>query len=140
MTKCTWLILINPSKRSLSGRLKSIECYRNTHQKKHMVETICPKFYKVSMAFLVRHLKDKWRACSIKNGYQGRKVCDNCIFFKSLSNSFLILGGIRTHNFVIFGQTPQPSCLGSRQEDSCFPTGFDLEGPVGRGCTGSQND
>ena len=53
----------------------------------------------------------------------------------------LVLGGIQTHNLLIFGQTTKPSCLGARQEDSGLPKAFDLEGQVDSlYCTGSQND
>ena len=43
------------------------------------------------------------------------------IFFKSLSHWVLVLDETRTHNLLIFAQTPEPSCLGVRQEDSCLP-------------------
>ena len=42
------------------------------------------------------------------------------IFVTSLSHYVLVLGGIRTQNILMFGQTPQPSCLGAWQEDSCL--------------------
>ena len=38
--------------------------------------------------------------------------------FKSEAPLSLVLGGILTHNLPIFGQTPNPSCLWVRQEDS----------------------
>ena len=43
------------------------------------------------------------------------------IISKSKTSLSLVMGGIRTHNLLIFGQTPKPSCQGSRQEDSCLP-------------------
>ena len=41
------------------------------------------------------------------------------IVFKSQSKQVLVLGGTRTHNLLICGQTPKPSCLKAWQEDSC---------------------
>ena len=43
------------------------------------------------------------------------------IFFKSEAQLSLVLGGIRTHNLLILGQTPKSLCLGAQQEDSCLP-------------------
>ena len=43
----------------------------------------------------------------------------NFTFFSNLTPLSLVLGGIQTHNLLIFGQTTKPSCLGARQEDSC---------------------
>ena len=51
----------------------------------------------------------------------------------------LVLDGTQTHNFLIFWQTPKPSCLGALQEVSCLPKVL-IQGPVDRGCIGFQND
>ena len=40
------------------------------------------------------------------------------IFKKSETPLSLVLGGIRTHNLLIFGQTTKSFCLGAWQEDS----------------------
>ena len=40
------------------------------------------------------------------------------IFVKSLSHQALVLGGTQAHNLLIFGQTPEPFCLGVLQEAS----------------------
>ena len=42
-------------------------------------------------------------------------------FFKSETLLSFVRVEIRTHNLLIFGQTPKPSCLGAQQEDSCLP-------------------
>ena len=41
--------------------------------------------------------------------------------FKSETSLSLVLGLIRTHNLLIFGQTTKLSCLEARQEDSGSP-------------------
>ena len=43
------------------------------------------------------------------------------ILFVSLSHRVLVLGGTRTHNLLIFRQTPKPSRLGAQQEDGFLP-------------------
>ena len=43
------------------------------------------------------------------------------VFLSNLRQHCFVLGGIRTHNLLILGQTSKPSCLGARQEDSCLP-------------------
>ena len=42
-------------------------------------------------------------------------------FFKSETPLNLVLGGIRTHNLLIFGQTSKPPSLGLRQEPYMTP-------------------
>ena len=51
--------------------------------------------------------KKKWKVRQLA------PVCQNNlnIFFKSETPLSLVLGGIRTHNLLIFVQTSKPSCL-----------------------------
>ena len=50
---------------------------------------------------------------------------------KSETPLSLVLGGIRTHNLLVFGLTTKPSCLGAQQEDIlAYTQAFDLEGQV----------
>ena len=42
-------------------------------------------------------------------------------FVKSETPLSLVLGGIRTHNILIFGLITKPSCQGAQQEDSGLP-------------------
>ena len=59
----------------------------------------------------------------------GAQLWENMIvtyFFKSETQWSFVLGGIRTHNLLIVGQTTKPPCLGVQQEgqvDSLYPTG-----------------
>ena len=50
-------------------------------------------------------------------------------FFQSETPLCLVLGGIRTHNLLIFVLTTKPYCLGARQEE-WLTQAFDLEGKV----------
>ena len=60
---------------------------------------------------------------------------------KSETSLNLVMGGIRTHNLLIFGLTTRPSCLGTQQEDSGLPKAFDVEGQVDSlNRIGSQNE
>ena len=43
------------------------------------------------------------------------------IFIVGYFSLSLVLDGTRTHNSLIFGQTPKTRCLGARQEDICAP-------------------
>ena len=71
----------------------------------------------------------------------GTKTNSFHTFQISLSHRVLVLGGTQTHQLLIFGQTPKPSC----QEDSWTKrivaySRFCSRRPVDRSCTGSQNN
>ena len=46
---------------------------------------------------------------------------NNFNIFQTSKPPSLVLGGTQTHKYLICVQTPKPSCLGTRQEDSCLP-------------------
>ena len=60
-------------------------------------------------------------------GYQDDWYTRILLFLKSGTPLSLVLGGIRTHNLLIFGQTTNASCPLARQEDSCLRRLFYLE-------------
>ena len=53
--------------------------------------------------------------------YMHASVAGLCYIVQISMPPSFVLSGIRTHNLLIFGQTPRSSCLGGRQEDSCLP-------------------